>query len=36
MLGTKIIINMEEISQGGGGERVSKLLKDKRKEVTTG
>lgn len=36
MLCTKIIINMEEISQGGGGERVSKLLKDKRKEVTRG
>lgn len=36
MLSTKIIINMEGISQGGGGERVSKLLKDKRKEVTRG
>lgn len=36
MLSTKIIINMEEISQGGGGEQVSKLLKDKRKEVAKG
>lgn len=36
MLSTKIIINVEEISQGGGGEQVSKLLKDKRKEVTRG
>lgn len=36
MLSTKIIINMEGISQGGGGEAVSKLLKDKRKEATTG
>lgn len=36
MLSTKIIINMERISQGGGGEQVSKLLKDKRKEETTG